>query len=123
MEKLISDELLCSLGYTRTRIWSEHQKNFTLKYSIEGYDGQIDLIGTFCAPGALSPEEQIEKASSIEYLVNNMQGAYAVMGGEFHFVTIFTKVKLLELMALLKIEKVEARTHLKKQGETEKPKE
>jgi len=103
MWSLITDELLTSVGFSRQRIWSEKQKNFTLKYSIEGFDGQIDLVATFCAPGAWSPEHQVEEGSSIEFLIKHCQGSYHVYGGEFHIVSIDLEAELLMLMSCLKI--------------------
>lgn len=100
----ISDNLLLSLGFKRERVWREVDKNFTLKYSIEGYDGQIDLYAQFCAPSAFTPEEQVENGSDIGYLIKNTgEWGYHVYGGTFHIVTIYLKSELLMLMSCLKI--------------------
>ena len=102
---MITDKLLISLGFSRQRIWCRDQENFTLKYSIEGYDGQIDIVATFCAPGALSPEEQVERASGMDFLINHCQSPYQVWGGDFHIVSIDLEPELLMLMTCLKIER------------------
>jgi len=104
MWTLISDKLLCSVGFKRQRIWCDKQQNFTLKYSIEGFDGEIDIISTFCSPGSLSPEKQVESASGIEYLIQYCQGTYHVYGGDFHIVSIDLEAELLMLLSVLKID-------------------
>lgn len=104
MDMLITDELLISLGFERKRIWNEKQENFTLKYSIEAFDGQIDIISTFCSPGAWSPDRQIEEGSGIDFLIKHCHGSYHVYGGDFHIVSIDLKSELLTMMSCLKIE-------------------
>jgi hypothetical protein len=104
MWSIITDELLTSIGFKRERIWSKTQNNFTLKYSIDGFDGTIDFIATFCSPGADSPEEQVENGSSIEYLIENCQSPYHVYGGDFHIVSIDLEAELMLLISCLKIE-------------------
>lgn len=102
----ITDKLLLSLGFKRERIWSERQHNFTLKYTIEGYSCPIDLIATFCAPGADSPEYQVENGSDIGYLIENTKDyGYNVYAGKSHIVTIHLEAELLMLMSALKIDK------------------
>ena len=106
MYATISDKLLISLGFKKTRVWRENDKNFTLKYSIEGFDGQIDLYAQFCAPSTFSPEEQVENHSDIKYLTKYCQSPYHIYGGDFHIVSIDLEAELLLLLSVLKIEPV-----------------
>lgn len=101
---LITDGLLISLGFKRERTWDARQDNFTLKYSIEGFDGQIDLYASFCAPGSWSPEKQVEDGSDIDFLIENCQNGYHVYGNDFHIVTIDSEAELVALVSCLKID-------------------
>ena len=105
MWTLISDKLLTSIGFNCQRVWCKKQENFTLKYSIDGFDGQIDIIATFCAPGSLPPNVQVENASSIKYLIEHCNNhSYHVYGGDYHITTINLEAELFILLSSLKID-------------------
>tara|TARA_R100000541_G_scaffold3938_2_gene11195 strand:- start:1506 stop:1838 length:333 start_codon:yes stop_codon:yes gene_type:complete len=101
----INDKLLISLGFKRKRVFCKRDNNFTLKYSIEGYDGQIDLLAQFASPNAISPEEQVEYASDIEHLLKYTgDWGYHVYGNDFHITSIYFEYELMMLITALKIE-------------------
>lgn len=101
----INDNLLTFLGFKRERVFRKQDNNFTLKYSIEGYDGQIDLYAQFASPNAISPEEQVENASDIEHLLKYTgDWGYHVYGGDFHITTIHLEAELMMLISTLKID-------------------
>lgn len=103
--KKINDNLLMSLGFKRERVFRKKDNNFTLKYSIKGYDGQIDLYAQFAAPNAITPEEQVENASDIEHLLKYTgEWGYHVYGNDFHITTIHLEAELMMLISALKIE-------------------
>ena len=109
MWTLISDKLLTSIGFNRQRIWCEKQENFTLKYSIEGFDGQIDIIATFYYPGLLPPNEQVENGSNIKYLIEHCNNpSYHVYGGDYHITTINLEAELFILLSSLKIDLIDS---------------
>ena len=85
-EKNINDKLLTSLGFKRKRVFWKKDNNFTLKYSIEGHDGQIDLYAQHTAPNTITPEEQVENASDIEHLLKYTgDWGYHVYGNDFSY--------------------------------------
>lgn len=102
--KELSDSDLIFFGFHRRRIWSDHQDNFTLEYTINGYDGIIRLIPTFCCPGCNEPEYQVDHESDIDYLIQHCQSPYAVYGDDFHIVSIDSLLEFCMLMASLKID-------------------
>ena len=94
-----------SLGFNRERVFRKQDNNFTLKYSIDGYDGQIDLYAQFANPNAITPAEQVESASDVEYLLKcTGDWGYHVYGNDFHITTIHLEAELFMLISTLKID-------------------
>lgn len=105
LEPLITDEFLINLGFKRRRVFHIRDNNFTFKYTIEGYDGDLDLIAQHCAPGAIDPEEQIEYYSNVENLIEDTGNwGFHVYGENYHLTTIYTQDELLFLLKALKID-------------------